>query len=484
MKRFKHPYLFAFLAGLMMVLGFSPFNIWPIGFLIPALLFLLQEKTLKTHATSLVAAHPSKAFLIGLAFGCGIFGAGTSWIYVSLSRYGGGPFLALLCTLAFVLILALFPALQFYLMARCFSRYTRTLKLLVIYPSLWLLFEFLRSTIFTGFPWLLLGYTQTFTLLAGFAKIGSVFLISWLSVFVGGLLLLIFSPPKQVKNHLKIIYCCGLLGLFTGGYILRQHQFTRPLGKPLQVALVQGNIPDTAKWSTSSLQQIMRTYANLTTPVLNTALIVWPENSIPEFPQNIMRFIAALDQDTHLFKSALVFGLPIENPVNQHYFNGALALGDANGMYLKQHLVPFGEYLPFANWLQHFYDYFNIPMSSFSAGPANHIPMQIHGLPVSVFICYESAYPLLFRQASQAAYIITLTDDGWFGHSLGIYQHEEMEAMRAIETGRPILRATNTGITSIIDQNGHIIARAPAFQEYVLQGKIQPITGKTPWLRI
>lgn len=472
MKFLTSRYVYAFLLGALLVFGFSPFNFWPFGLVIPALLFLLFEQK-----------KPKQAFGVGFCFGLGEFGVGTSWTYISLAHYGNGILLALVVTLGFILLLALFPALQCWILQRYFVKHSRLVRLLVAYPLLWVGFELLRGWIFTGFPWLLVGYTQTFMPLAGFAKLGSVFLVSWVTIFMAGLILALGKEWKTEWTR-QIVCLALILLLFIAGGILRQYQFTKPLGQPLHVALVQGNIPEEEKWDPKDLGKILSTYADLTGPVLNTSLIVWPENAIPNLPQNVINFIGALDNNASIFKSAIVFGIPIEDTINQKFFNGALAVGDANGMYLKQHLVPFGEYTPLPSILDPVFKTFNIPMSVFSEGPPNPIPMTIHGLPVHIFICYESAYPFLFREAKDSAYIITLTDDAWFGHSLGAYQHEEMEAMRAIETGRPILRATNTGVTSIIDQNGRILAKAPMFQQYVLKGQIQPVSGETPWLRI
>jgi len=500
----------AFVFGVILVFGFSPFRIWPLGLIVPAALFLLFYRK-----------SPKQAFWIGFAFGMGEFGFGTSWVYVSLAHYGNGVVLAALITLLFTLLLALFPALQCWLTQKLFSldyfaqntskrggmerrpsdmRNEMSMmevlhdlpkvrcsyrinkwQCLLVYPLLWLGFELIRSTLFTGFPWLLLGYTQTFSWLAGYAKLGSVFLVSWVTVFLSILILLCFKE----KLWGKIISLFFIVAIVVGGWALRQHQFTHPLTeKPVQVALVQGNISENEKWQPGALPEILKTYADLTGPVLNTSLIVWPENSIPALPQDVMGFIDSLDNSTKALGSAVVFGIPIENTINKTYFNGALAMGDAKGMYLKQHLVPFGEYLPLPELFGPVFNLFHIPMSNFSPGPDHPYPLHIHGLSVRVFICYESAYPFLFRQAADAAYVITMSDDAWFGRSLGPYQHEEMEVMRAIETGRPILRATNTGVTSIIDQNGRVLKKAPMFTAFVLKGSIEPVTGETPWLRM
>lgn len=475
----RHIYLASFIVGGLLVLGFSPFNIWPLGILCPALFLTLYFRQ-----------PPRRSFLVGLAFGLGLFGFGVSWVFISIATYGNTNIgTALLITFLFVFGLSIYTALHA-LCANTLFRLPLPIQALLVLPGLWTLFDYLRSTLFTGFSWMQLGGTQTFTWLGGYAKCFSVYGVTWLTAFLGGLLVLVahqfafkrktWTRPRQwAPTFASLTLVCFIL---IGGFALREYSFTKPEGRPLAVALVQGNISQSIKWSPQALNNIMMTYAKLTGPYLATPLIVWPENAIPAFPETIMPFISALDTNLANLKSAIVLGLPIDNPVNHTYFNGALALGNANGMYLKQHLVPFGEYAPLG--LTPLFNFLHIPMSSFSAGPKEVIPMEIHGLPVAVFICYESAYPRLVREdVGNAAYLITLTDDSWFGNSLGPRQHEEMEIMRSIETGRPILRASNSGITSIIDGHSHTIARAPMFVPTVLTASIQPVTGSTPWMR-
>ncbi len=471
-KRCGPACFYSFLAGAFLVLGFSPFDLWVAGLLSAALfLMLYQNRSAK------------QAALIGFCFGLGLFGFGASWIFVSINTYGNTNFfVAASITLLFVMTLALFPALQAWVAIR-FFKVPFCLQALFVFPSLWTLSELIRGSLFTGFPWLLLGYTQTFTFLSGYAKCFSVFGVSWIIAFLSGLIvLIIYASTAKKPPRIRLIFSLLLLiAVVLGGMTLSHQTFVKPVaGPPLKVALVQGDIPQITKWSPEALGEITLIYSKLTGPILNTPLIVWPENAIPDFPENVMGFINALDNTTARFKSAIVLGLPIDNPATGQYYNGALALGDANGMYLKQHLVPFGEYVPLG--LQSVYNFMHIPMSNFTAGPSNVIPMQIHGLPVSVFICYESAYPMEIRHVAHSDYIITLSDDTWFGRSLGPDQHDEIAAMRAIETGRPILRATNSGVTSIINSQGKIIAIAPVFTPTVLRGEITPVTGTTPWL--
>lgn len=468
----SYAYGVSFLAGALLVLGFSPFDFFLMSLLGPALFFAL---TVRQPAW--------RAWKLGFCFGLGLFGFGVSWVYVSIARYGNTNILvAGLMTLAFVMTLALFPAFQAYC-AKRFFRSHLTLQALFVFPGLFVVSEGLRSTILTGFPWLLLGYAQTFHALSGYAKCFSVYGVTWVTACASGLLVLLANEIVSKPKTRLPLYAGSLLflALLAGGVLLKQAVWTTRIRPSFRVALVQGNIPQSTKWSPAALNSTLLTYAKLTGPILDTPVIVWPENAIPDFPENVMPFLNEMDQSTALFKSAIVFGIPIDNPTNQTYFNGALALGDANGMYLKRHLVPFGEYVPFG--LHFLYALLRLPMSNFTAGPMHQEPFLVQGLPVSVLICYESAYPLLVRNLNNAAYIITLSDDTWFGDSLGPYQHEEIEAMRAIETERFILRDTNSGVTSIIGPMGDVVASLPLFQAGVLQGRIHPVLGETPWQR-
>jgi apolipoprotein N-acyltransferase len=457
-----------FILGAFLVLGFAPTNFWFLGILIPALLLMLWQ-------------NPEKIIHQGFAFGLGLFGVGGSWIYVSIATYGNTNILiASLITLLFISILALFPAVQAYSYQYFFKKQPY-LNALIIFPSTWVAVELLRGMLFTGFPWLYLGYTQTFTWLSGSAKIFGVYGVSWLCAFLGASIVVLH---KQNSKKIKLIVLVGAVSAIMLSAGLKIHRFTTALGAPVSVALVQGNIAQEEKWDPKNINKILLTYMQLTRPYFKTAVIVWPENAVTAFSQQVMPFLATLDQDAANSGSAIIFGIPIINMTDGAIYNGALAIGQGQGMYLKRHLVPFGEYIPLQNIFGALLQFLNIPMSNFSQGPEVQYPMHIHGIPVSIFICYESAYPFEVRDnLNSAAYIVTLTDDSWFGHSLAASQQQEIDAMRAIETERPILRATNNGITSIIDSNGHISARAPSFIATVLTGTIQPVVGATPWLR-
>lgn len=468
----KYPLTTNFILGLLLVLAFAPVNLWLLGILIPAALIGLWTTDGRVAA--------KKSLAQGFAFGFGFFGAGVSWVYVSIATYGNtNIFVASFVTAAFIIVLSIFPALQVYVYQRYFLKYPK-LNALIILPAFWVFLDLIRGWIFTGFPWLYLGYTQTWSPLSGIAKLCGVYGVTWLCLFLASSLI-IFIRYRTKALRLFLVIIAILLIVMSAS--LKHYRFTKPIGAPLKVLLVQGNISQQEKWDPNNAGKILLTYLKLTMPYFNTPLIIWPENAVTLPPQYVTPFLTKLEQKLAETKSAIVFGIPIENTLNQQVYNGALAMGDAKGMYLKRHLVPFGEYTPFESIVGSVFQFLHIPMSYFSKGPDQQYPVWIHGLPVSIFICYESAYPLEVRNhLNRAAYMITLTDDSWFGHSFASSQQQEIDAMRAIETERPILRATNNGITSIINSNGQIIAQAPAFEATVLQGTIQPVTGPTPWL--
>lgn len=461
-----------FILGALLVLAFAPVSYWPLGIIIPGLLAYLWQNNPPISA--------KKSLARGFAFGAGFFGFGVSWIYISIATYGNTNIIvACLVTVLFIAILALFPALQAYSYQRLFKNYP-LLNALLIFPSTWVISELVRGSLFTGFPWLYIGYTQTFTPLAGLAKLFGVYGVSWLCVFLGAAIFVLLNTRKLSLCILLVLSMIFAVGISWG---LKYHRFTQPVGAPLRVLLVQGNISQPEKWDPRNVNKIINTYMELTAHQFDTPLIIWPENAITNFPQKVAPMLTQLNQTTSQLNSAIVFGIPLINPVDGAVYNGALALGNAQGMYLKRHLVPFGEYVPLAKMFGSVFQILNIPMSYFSKGPDEQYPFIIHGLAVTMFICYESAYPLEVRSYfNNAAYLITLTDDSWFGHSFAASQQEEIEAMRAIETERPILRATNDGITSIIDSNGVIIAKAPSYIATSLKGSIQPVSGLTPWL--
>ncbi|MCK4869593.1 MAG: apolipoprotein N-acyltransferase [Gammaproteobacteria bacterium] len=462
--------IIAILAGIQIPLALAPFNIEPLAFIAPAILL-----TLWLYAT------PKQAFFYGLLFGLGCFTFGASWVFISIHTYGNASILlASILTGLLIIVLALFPALQGYILTKLFPR-NSALKLLVIFPLSWLIFDLLRSWVLTGFPWLFLGYSQLNTPLSALAPILSVYGVTFAVVFSSAFII----TPLVIKKRLKLI--CSLIVLviiWLGSGFLAGINWTQPKGSLVNVTLIQGNIPQELKWQADNINNTLLAYKAATEKNWQSKLIIWPEAAIPVFNTQAQPFINLMANEAKQHQSTIISGIPISNPLTQKYYNGMIAFGENHSIYLKRHLVPFGEYTPFKTITKFITDMFNIPMSSFSAGPKEQ-PIFIAGnIKIAPFLCYEIAFPtesLAFLP--EAELLVTLSDDSWFGKSIAAAQQLQMSQMRSLETDRYQLVGTNTGITAIINNKGKIIAHAPEFKKYILHGKIQPMTGATPWVK-
>jgi apolipoprotein N-acyltransferase len=449
----------AVLLGAAAVLGFAPFELFPLPILALALLFRLWRR----------AESPRRAAWLGFCWGLGFFLAGVSWVYVSLHDVGGmaAP-MALAATLGFCAWLALFPALVGYVYRRVAGvDFWHSAFLLA---GLWLLAEWLRGWLFSGFPWLALGYAQTPpSPLAGYAAVLGGYGIAGLVALQAAALAL---APRRRATWL-------LIGaLLIGGQLLRGIDWTQPSGAPLQVSLLQGNIPQSLKWEPERLPQSVQTYVKLAQE--NPAdLVVLPETAIPLFFDQLPREVRqALTQH-----GSALLGMAVRHR-DGGYVNGAVLVGPqaAPQSYAKRHLVPFGEFVPpgFA-W---FFDYVRIPMSNFSAGPARQPPLQIAGQKIAPNICYEDLFGEEILAALPAAtLLINLSNTAWFGDSLAQPQHLQIARLRAMETGRTMLRATNTGITAAIASDGRVLGALPSFSAGALRVAAQGFTGLTPYAR-
>lgn len=459
------PYI-ALTAGLFMVLAFSPFNLQLAAILSPAMLLYAW-----------LYASPKQSFFYGWLFGLGQFGLGFSWVYISLAKFGNMPMLAAGSIVALLIsFLALFPAIQGY----CFSKLqpqNNPVKLLIGFPCLWVLTEMLRGWIFSGLPWLTLGYSQTNSLLSHYAPVIGIYGVSLILTLIGASFLALLARGSQPKLPISL-----LVGIYLSAIGLGFITWSTPTGKPLTTSLVQANIPQTIKWTPDMLDNIVNKYNTLTKPHLNSDLIVWPEAALPSTQTLLKPTLAKITDSLKTHKSALITGIIVEK--NQHYYNGLIGLGSASGLYLKNHLVPYGEYWPLGQWSEHLLNILNIPMSDFTAGSKHQPLITVKGVPIGTFICYEIAYSeQVLNRMPKAQLLVVASDDSWFGQSIALAQHLQMAQMNAIATARQLLFVSNTGLTAIIDQDGRIVKKVPAFKTQVLSGDVQPLTGATPWTR-
>jgi len=463
-------FLLLFSSGALLPLALAPFNFWPIAIPCIAVLFYkLQHQSLK------------QAIVKASVFGFAMFFAGVSWVYVSIHEHGFIPApLALLATTLFCLFLALLFALPFALSALIPQRSSSWLLGL---PAIWVLSEWFRSWIFTGFPWLYAGYSHTDTWLSGWAPIGGVMWLSFITALAAATLAQIGQTLIGRKQPIQVgvkISCLLLVALTTSGYLLQSVTWTQETGKKLSVVLIQPNTDQNKKWSASERQSILDQLQEQTEPHWGVDLIVWPEAAIPATPKRVSGFLIGMDKAAKVNQTALLTGIPTQDRSSGKYYNSVLALGAASGQYDKTRLVPFGEYVPLEGLLRGLIRFFNLPMSSFSLGAQDQSLLTIAGEPMATAICYEIVYPdLVARISREATLLLTVSNDAWFGDSFAPQQHMQMARMRAIENAKPMLRGTSNGVTAIVDHRGKIEKQLEQFSAGELSGNITPRSGQT-----
>jgi apolipoprotein N-acyltransferase len=444
------------------VLAFAPAGVFPVAIAALALLIHLW-----------LQAAPRRAFWLGYAFGLGFFGAGVSWVYVSMHTFGAMPMpLAAAATALFCAFLALFPAAAGWLQARMPA--PPAVRAALAIPAAWTLAEWLRAWIFTGFPWLSLGYAAVGWPLQGYAPLFGVFGLSFLTVSLAGMAALAF---RRIRLQAFAILFVALLA---GGEGLRHVRWSQPAGDPVATALLQGNIEQDLKFRPERYAPILETYARLAQS--STAkLIVLPETAIPRFFDRIdPEYLAGLEAVAKRNGGDLLLGVPYRSAEGE-YFNSVISLGTApRQAYHKSHLVPFGEFIPPGfDWVL---EVLQVPLSDFSRGGLEQLPIAAAGQRIAVNICYEDVFgDEIARRLPEATLLVNVSNVAWFGDSLAPAQHLQIARLRAIETGRMHLAATNTGITAAIDRDGRVLARLPQFAEGRLEVAAQGYTGATPY---
>ena len=456
------------LAGALVTLSLAPFELWPASIASCVLLSYL-----------LCACPTREALWRGWLYGLGMFGTGASWVYVSIHVYGyASPLLAGSLTALFCAGLALFWTL----FAWVYVRWVRPLPggMLIGFPALWVLFEWLRSWVLTGFPWLFLGYAHIDTPIAGWAPILGVYGLSFIGALTGTCLFLAWRSRQAVA---VVTYAVIIAILWVGGGVLKPIQWVaRASEKPLSVAIYQPNIPQEQKWDRTYYRPILQQMREASLPLMGHDILVWPEAAIPNVLQAVGDYLEPIAAQASLRETTLITGIPNRPPGEERFYNSIVALGAGEGTYLKQRLVPFGEYVPLEDYLRGIIGFFDLPMSFMSSGPAGQAALRAGAFRVSPSICYEVVYPDLVAQGARGAdLLITISNDSWFGDSIGPLQHLQMARMRALENGRYLIRGTNNGVSAIIDHRGQIVARSDQFVETVLTGEVEAMLGYTPY---
>ncbi|HIE55233.1 MAG TPA: apolipoprotein N-acyltransferase, partial [Chromatiaceae bacterium] len=453
----------AFLAGAVGVLAFAPFAHGWIAPLSVAVLLWLWQRASANHA-----------FLLGWAWGIGFMGFGVFWLHHSIAQFGGVNLpLAVIITLLFAACLALFYGLTGWLVNRFLAPGWRSL--LLAYPAAWVLLEWTRSWLFTGFTWLSLGYSQLDTPLAGYAPLLGLHGVSLLVVLSASLLL-----------RGRPLWLVLLSLLWAGGWQLQQLDWSRPSGKPFAVALVQPNIPQAIKWRPEQFQPTVSLLMEFTRKSADAKLVIWPETAVPAFADQVEeRLLGPMHRLLREEGRTLLLGIAVRNKQEGRYYNALISLGaSGRAHYYKRHLVPFGEYMPLKPLLGPLIEVLAIPMSDFSPGDHGSPLLELAGHPAGLSICYEDTFGREVAEAlPEAEFLVNVSNDAWFGDSLAPHQHLEMARMRALETGRWLLRATNTGISAIIDDSGRVRVILAQFRKGMVRGAVEPRQGITFYSR-
>jgi len=465
-------HFFALFCGALLPFSFAPYHLWPLQ-LISIALFYVSLKTLT----------PKQALWRGWWYGLGAYASGVSWVYVSIHVFSHTPApLAFLMTLLFVAGLAWF----FAFMAFTFQKWFQQAKLpFLSFAVIWLLFEWIRSWLLGGFPWLYLGDAHIDTWLAGFAPVFGVYAIGFLTALMATTLV-DWHWKTQYRSGLSVVLLPWLFGLG-----LYQIEWTTPVEDgDMEVVAIQGNIPQERKWLSDEIYPTLEKYRVASEANRDADLILWPETAITVLHHQVKEYLKYLDEEGKSHQTSIITGIPYQQgqtePLPGAYHNSIIALGEASGLYHKQKLVPFGEYVPIPDSWRGLLAFFNIPMSDFVSGNDEQAQLSVKRASLSYgiapFICYDIVYPdHVASYAKDAGFMVTISNDAWFGHSIGPLQHFDIARMRALENGRYLLRSTNTGITALIDHKGQVVERLPQFEYGVLQAKAQVMTGNTPF---
>ncbi len=476
------PHLLLIAAGGATTLAFAPYTLWWLPLLSVALLVFFQQR----------ATSAKQAALLGFSYGVGWFGVGISWVHVSIAQFGGLPLAGSIGLMALLVgYLALFPALAGWLSAKL----RRPAFTPLLFAACWTLAEWLRSVLLTGFPWLSLGYSQTSHGLSSFAPLIGETGIGFLLVFSAAALAQLFRPQAAFPRYGYLLIAGLLFAVAPQLSALKGWQYS---DNTLEVLLVQGNIKQELRWAPEQEWPTMLKYLDLTRPHFQTDLVIWPEAAIPQLEPLAQSYLENLNRAALYADTAVVSGILDYNVKTQQAWNNLIVLGkrqaDATGgdyfyghgnRYSKHHLLPIGEFVPFEAWLRKLAPIFDLPMSSFTRGAYVQPNLVANGYHLLPAICFEIAFPaqISANMTADTQLLLTVSNDAWFGDSIGPQQHLQIAQMRALEFGRPLLRATNNGVTAVIKPDGSISKIAPQFSETVLQDTVQLSAGQTPYAR-
>jgi len=487
---FTHSSLALFLAGALYPLGFAPLGFWPCTLL--SLVFFIFRLSLFSKTSRSFR----DVFLQGWWYGLGFFGMGVSWVYVSMHDYGFMPFYI---AGPFTFLFIAFLATQYGFFAYFFHLFSFQKRILLTFPALWVLFEWCRTWFLKGLPWLFSGYAFIDTPLKSIAPVLGVWGMSFISALLSSALVIGYrayidkenlTEKKQATQARWVVVAVMLLVT-----AISPIEWTHPEPDKLKVSLVQGNVPQERKWLPEELEPTKKMYREMTLKEWQNLdwkadIVFLPEGALPFTVEREKDYLDKIDNQARQNHASWIVGIPTviyhdTEGKNYTLYNSLLALGKNSSIYHKQKLVAFGEFIPFDKQIRGLIPFLDMPFSSTSEGEENQ-PLIMHvknhrAYRFAPFICYEIVYPsLVWQSAKEADFLLTNSNDAWFGRSFAAAQHFEMARMRALEHGKMLIRSTNSGITGMIDHKGKVINTLPSFTRDTLRGEISAVTGQTP----
>ncbi len=461
--------ILVFIAGGVLTLSFSPFD----AFLLAFVALAIFKFSLSTELSI------KRAILRGFLFGFGLFGSGVSWVFVSMVvGEQAGIFIPILMTLFYCCFWAIFPAISAYLFIKL---RTNSYVDWLVFSCVWVFVEYVRGEwVLGGFPWLQIGYSQLDSYLAGYIPIFGVYGVGLIIAMISALL-----ADSLLRKNTRREPIMGVTFLLIVGAVLQGINWTNVSGDPIKVTLIQGNIAQKDKWQLENRNTTLKQYYDDSAKHWDSDIVIWPETAIPAYYSDVKdSYLMPLQAEAEAHNTTIITSLPYKGEAGQLY-NSVLTLGESEGFYKKIHLLPFGEYLPWQPVSGYLLGLMNVRLGNFSSGDIDQPLLKAAGYQFVTSICYEDAFgEQNIRYIEQAKFLVNVTNDGWFDGSIEPYQHMQIARMRALESGRYLLRATNTGVTAIVSEKGKIIYQAPVMQRASITADIKPMSGLTPYARI
>ena len=465
-------HLLSSLAGALFLLAFAPFDVSILAAVSIGYLFIIC-----------LTQPPKIVVQCFFCFGLVLFVSGLYWLYISIHMVSGGPiWLAILLIAILSVFMALYYALAGYLISLSYTTFqSQSLTLLIIAPAIWGLIEWLRGWFLSGFPWFSVGYSQINSYLSNWAPIGGVYMVSWICGICAGLLALIYLGNRQqsykgVGALIAIILVSIFLGMFS---------WTQSTGEKLTVSLVQGGIQQERKWLPNEFRKTLDLYKSSLKDSNSSSIVVWPEVAIPGIGKNLEPYLDDLNEVVKENQiQLLLFGILTSDEASGTIRNSMMAIGSSDVVYHKRHLLPFGEYFPVPDAVRSWLQTMGLPNRDIGRGKDIQGMPKLGNIIIAPSICYEDIFGSeLLGYFPEANLLVNITNNAWFGKSFASEQHFQMSRMRAIETGRYLIRATNTGVTAIVGPKGNVSKRAESFKYSLLLGTYEPMVGSTPYIK-